>query len=117
MAACLAQYSSPSTFHWNITHTHPTGHVTLTGPDGQVTVPGDYLRDHVRIAYASTVYGTQGATVDHAITLVSGQATRDHIAIEAPGVGDFHGCERVALSTQPSHDFIAQPEHLYRARG
>ncbi len=69
---------------WTVTHTQPdTGTATLTGPDGTIALPGDYVAEHVRVAYANTVYGTQGATVDHAITLVSGATDHRNLYVGA----------------------------------
>ena len=68
---------------WTITHTRPDGQVTLVGADGTITVPADYVREHVRLAYAATVYGTQGATVDRSITLVSGATDHRNLYVGA----------------------------------
>jgi ATP-dependent exoDNAse (exonuclease V) alpha subunit len=37
---------------------------------GTVTVPGDYVQEHVGLAYAVTVYRSQGLTVDQAVLVV-----------------------------------------------
>ena len=37
-----------------------------TGRNGQRSLPAAYVREHVELAYATTVYGAQGETVDRA---------------------------------------------------
>jgi hypothetical protein len=53
----------------SITVTHQAGH-------GDVTIPADYVRDHVRLGYAATEHGWQSDTVDTAIALTSPATTR-----------------------------------------
>ncbi len=63
---------------WTITHTHPDGGeitVSRLGGHGTITLPADYVHEHVQLAYASTEYGAQGATADRAITLATGATT------------------------------------------
>ncbi len=57
--------------------THPDGALTAShlGGHGTVTLPGDYIRDHVRLGYAATEHGHQSDTVDVAIALVSPATT------------------------------------------
>ena len=42
---------------------------------GAIRLPADYVRDHVRLGYAATEHGNQGATVDIAYELVDGVTT------------------------------------------
>ena len=63
---------------WTITHTHPDGGeitVSRLGGHGIITLPADYVHEHVQLAYASTEYGAQGATADRAVTLATGATT------------------------------------------
>lgn len=69
---------------WTVTATDPTaGAITIHGRDGTITLPPDYVAEHVRLAYAATTHGTQGATVDHAITLVSGATDHRNLYVGA----------------------------------
>jgi conjugative relaxase-like TrwC/TraI family protein len=63
---------------WTITAAHPDGSITVThgGGHGQVTIPADYVREHVRLGYAATEHGWQSDTVDTAIALTSPATTR-----------------------------------------
>ncbi|MBA3289619.1 MAG: relaxase domain-containing protein, partial [Acidimicrobiia bacterium] len=63
---------------WTVTTIHDDGAVTVTqehGP-GTVTLPVDYVRDHVRLGYAATEHGYQSATVTAATELASAATTR-----------------------------------------
>ncbi len=42
------------------------GSLRVAGQVGQRHLPADYVREHVELAYATTVHGAQGETVDHA---------------------------------------------------
>ncbi len=56
--------------HWTITTIHRSGAVTAVGPTGIVRLPGDYVADHVELAYAQTGHAAQGQTVDVSLSLV-----------------------------------------------
>jgi hypothetical protein len=62
---------------WTITNTSDTGDITVSriGGRGTITLPVDYVRDHVQLAYASTEHGAQGDTADRAITLATTATT------------------------------------------
>jgi hypothetical protein len=60
----------------SITVTHQAGH-------GDVTLPADYFRDHVRLGYAATEHGWQSDTVDTAIALISAATTRRGLYVAA----------------------------------
>jgi len=42
------------------------GTLLVTGRAGQRTLPAEYVREHVELAFTTTVYGAQGETVDSA---------------------------------------------------
>ena len=42
------------------------GSLLVTGHAGQRTLPADYVREHVELAFTTTAYGAQGETVDSA---------------------------------------------------
>ena len=58
---------------WTITNTSETGDLTVSriGGHGSITLPADYVRDHVQLAYASTEHGAQGDTADRSITIAT----------------------------------------------
>ena len=61
---------------WTVTATHPDGALTVTRPGGgAVTLPADYVAEHVRLGYAATEHGHQGDTVDVGIALASAATT------------------------------------------
>ncbi len=57
---------------WIVTHTDNDGlTVTRLRGHGTITLPTDYARHHVELAYATTEHGAQGDTADHSITLAT----------------------------------------------
>ncbi len=59
---------------WTVTGTDHHGGLAVWGRAGARTLPADYVRRHVELAYATTVHGAQGETVDQAHLLI-GEAT------------------------------------------
>ncbi len=55
---------------WTVTGLRTNGAVVVAGSRGRRVLPADYVRDHVELAYASTVYGAQGSTAGAAHLLV-----------------------------------------------
>ena len=43
-----------------------------------VTLPADYVAEHVQLGYATTVHGAQGMTADTAHVVATGEETRQH---------------------------------------
>lgn len=60
--------------HWHVTATNGHGDLMVQGRNGTRTLPADYVDQHVELAYATTVHGAQGDTVDQAHLLI-GDAT------------------------------------------
>ena len=57
---------------WTVTHTSDAGiTVTRFGGHGTITLPTDYARHHVELAYATTEHGAQGDTADRSLTLAT----------------------------------------------
>jgi conjugative relaxase-like TrwC/TraI family protein len=64
---------------WTVLATHANGSMTLQRPKGggAVILPGDYVSEHVELAYAATAHRVQGSTVNTAHALVSPTTTRE----------------------------------------
>ena len=62
---------------WTITDTNDNGEITVTrlAGHGTITLPADYVRQHVQLAYATTEHGAQGETADRSITLATTATT------------------------------------------
>ena len=56
---------------WTVTAVGADGSLAVRGRPGDRTLPSGYAQEHVELAYATTVYGAQGETVDHAHLLIS----------------------------------------------
>ena len=71
---------------WTITRVGADGGLTVTGGQGSRTLPAGYVSEHVEMAYASTVYGVQGDTVDAAHLAVG-----EHTGAQSAYVGMTRG--------------------------
>ena len=70
---------------WTVTAIDHDGSITVThrGGHGDVTIPADYVREHVRPGYAATEHGWQSDTVDTAKALTSTATTRRGLYVAA----------------------------------
>ncbi|MEJ7831829.1 MAG: MobF family relaxase [Nocardioides sp.] len=59
---------------WNVTAITETGDLTINGRRGPRTLPAAYASAYVELAYATTVHGVQGDTVNNA-NLILGETT------------------------------------------
>jgi conjugative relaxase-like TrwC/TraI family protein len=55
---------------WTVTDLGDDGGITVSGRNGDRRLPPSYVREHVELAYATTVHGAQGETVEHAHLLL-----------------------------------------------
>lgn len=55
---------------WTVTGLGQDGSLTVTGCTGQRRLPAAYVREHVELAYATTIHGVHGETVDQAHLLL-----------------------------------------------
>ncbi len=60
----------------SLTASHEHGH-------GQLALPTDYAREHVRLGYAATAHGHQGDTVDVSLTVVTAATTHRSLYVGA----------------------------------
>ena len=62
---------------WDVVATHSDGALTVSHRSGHGTLslPSDYVNQHVRLGYAATEHGLQGDTVDVGIAVVSAATT------------------------------------------
>jgi len=51
---------------WTVAGVGDDGSLLVVGRAGQRNLPAEYVNEHVELAYATTVYGAQGDTVDRA---------------------------------------------------
>jgi len=87
---------------WTITAIHDDGAVTVTHQRGHgtVTLPADYVEQHVRLGYAATEHGHQSDTVTTAIGLASTVTTRRGLYVAATRGRD----ENLIFVVTESHD-------------
>ena len=55
---------------WTVAAVGDDGSLVVRGRCGERTLPAEYARRHVELAFATTVHGAQGDTVDHAHLLI-----------------------------------------------
>lgn len=55
---------------WTVAAVGDDGSLRVRGRCGERTLPAEYARRHVELAFATTVHGAQGDTVDHAHLLI-----------------------------------------------
>jgi conjugative relaxase-like TrwC/TraI family protein len=70
---------------WTVIEIGTDGSLTVSrerGP-GAVSLPADYVNEHVRLGYAATEHGYQSDTLDHSISLVSTATTRRGLYVAA----------------------------------
>ncbi len=83
---------------WTVTGTDDHGGLRVQGRGGERTLPASYVRQHVELAYATTVYGAQGETVDHAHLLI-GEATGAGAAYVGMTRGRHHNTAHLVAET------------------
>lgn len=68
---------------WTVTAILDDRSVVVSGDRGERKLPPSYLRQHLERGYASTVYGAQGRTVDHAHHLLglAGSASSTYVGM------------------------------------
>lgn len=68
---------------WTVRRVHRDGSVTVREKGATVRLPKGYVQEHTHLAYASTVYGVQGATVDFAHGVVDESTTAQSLYVAA----------------------------------
>lgn len=74
---------------WTIEDHHEDGSLTVTRQStdaprrASVRLPAEYVREHVSLAYATTIHRSQGATVDTAHAIVTDSASREGAYVAA----------------------------------
>ena len=97
----------------DVVHRHTGRHVTL---------PADYVREHVTLGYATTVHGAQGVTADSCYAIATGTESRqllyvaltrgrhaNHVFLPVAGDGDPHSLvTREALLPPTAVDVLSR---------
>ena len=83
---------------WTVTGTDDHGGLLVRGRGGVRTLPASYVRQHVELAYATTVHGAQGETVDQAHLLI-GEATGAAAAYVGMTRGRHHNTAHLVAET------------------
>ncbi|WP_053203973.1 MobF family relaxase [Jiangella muralis] len=88
---------------WIVQRRHRDGSLTLRRHRsvGTITLPADYVRQHVELAYSTTAHRAQGASVDTAHVLVSGTSTTREVFYVAMTRGRLANHAYVATDLDP----------------
>jgi hypothetical protein len=88
---------------WQVLARRPDGSLLLgsLAARGKVSLPGEYVRENVALAYAVTVHKAQGLTTDQAVLVVDQATTAEHLY-----VGLTRGCQHnlACVACEPSDD-------------
>ncbi len=84
--------------HWTVTGADDRGGLLVQGRGGARSLPAGYVREHVELAYATTVHGAQGDTVDQAHLLI-GEATGAAAAYVGMTRGRHHNTAHLVADT------------------
>ncbi len=102
---------------WTVVSSTPDGRLTVRGLTHHrtVTLPADYVAEHVQLGYACTVHGAQGMTTDTAHVVLNGEETRqvlyvalsrgrcaNHLYLSSGYDGDPHSLVRRDVLLPPS---------------
>ncbi len=70
---------------WTINTIHPDGALVVTSLDSDhiVTLPADYVTEHVHLGYAATEHGAQGETAHASLTIVTDATTNRGLYVGA----------------------------------
>jgi len=68
---------------WSVSTVHDDGSlgVVHTHTGRRITLPRDYVAEHVQLGYATTVHGAQGVTADTSHTVTTGDETRQQLYV------------------------------------
>lgn len=88
---------------WTINEIHPNGSVTVRRPVGgaEVTLPPQYVAEHVELGYATTAHRAQGRTVDTAHAYLSAATMREPLYVMASRGRE---CNRLYVDTDYDPD-------------
>lgn len=68
---------------WQVRDRRRSGSLQLSSLDGrgEVTVPSEYVQEHVALGYAVTVHKGQGVTTDQAVLVVDRATSAEHLYV------------------------------------
>ena len=95
---------------WQVVGTSDDGSMRVASVEngGMVTLPPEYVREHVTLGYALTVHKCQGKTVDRAVVLVDEKMTAAQLYV-AMSRGREGNCAFVTLSDDSPEDHARRP--------
>jgi hypothetical protein len=88
---------------WTVAATHPDGSVTVIGSGrGTMTLPAEYVAEHLRLGYAATEHGHQGDTVDVGIALISTATTHRGLYVATTRGRDDNRIHVITATNDPA---------------
>jgi conjugative relaxase-like TrwC/TraI family protein len=92
---------------WTVTARHANGSLTVRHQRhrGTVTLPADYVAEHVELAYATTAHRLQGDTVDTAHPIIGVGTSREALYVLASRARDH---TTLYVATEPAVDVATE---------
>ncbi len=91
---------------WRVLERDRVGGLTVDSLEGrsQVTLPPDYVSEHVALGYALTVHKAQGSTVDRAVVRVDEQMTAQQLYVAMSRGREMNGALVIDQRSDPGND-------------
>jgi conjugative relaxase-like TrwC/TraI family protein len=91
---------------WTVLKTYKDGSLKVKSREamGTLTLPAEYVAEHVELAYATTIHRCQGMTVDTAHPILTDQMSRDAlyvVATRAAGTTTLYGVTHTEIPADP----------------
>jgi ATP-dependent exoDNAse (exonuclease V) alpha subunit len=95
---------------WTVDKVNRDGSLSVThdGHGGRITLPADYVRDHVELGYASTVHRAQGLTADTSHVLADSSTSRSLAYVAMTRGKESNRLYVEVDDAQPVSDVLAQ---------
>ena len=96
---------------WRVRHVHDDGRLSVqdvANPRRRVTLPADYVAEHVRLGYATTIHAAQGITADTNHTVLTGAESRQQLYVALTRGRDENHLH-LAMAGDGAEDTIIRP--------
>jgi conjugative relaxase-like TrwC/TraI family protein len=100
---------------WTVEAVDPIGSVAVTSRDGRVTLPAEYVAEHLELAYAETVHAAQGRTVDHSLVLADGPVDGTTVYVALTRGRQTNNAYAVTDGTEPGTEALERAIAQVRA--
>jgi hypothetical protein len=89
---------------WTVDRVHRDGSVSVSEGAREARLPREYVEEHTHLAYASTEYGVQGATVDYGHGVVTDSSSAQAVYVAATRGREHNALHIVAGDRDEARD-------------